>query len=69
MDKHYLELFKRDYYCCAGGKDNLEIQVKHLARLGEKYHSRFLKLGKWTDCLKVSLFSTHAGIPFQFFNI
>ena len=54
-NERYLHEFKRDYSLSVGGKYNLEVQVKHLARLAEFYYSRYKKTDNWTDCLRVRL--------------
>ena len=39
-NERYLHEFKRDYSLSEGGKYNLKVQVKHLARLAEYYFNR-----------------------------
>ena len=64
-NERYLHEFKRDYSLSVGGKYNLKVQVKHLARLAEYYFNRYKKTDDWTDCLKARILRQHTKfLPF-----
>ena len=53
MDSDYLKEFQKVYL--EKGKYDLTAQIPYLARLAEDYKQRYLRNGKWMDCLKVGI--------------
>ena len=56
MDEERIRAFKGTYHRC--GKYNLKVQIPHLAKLADYYHQKYRETKHWTDCLKVSGFTS-----------
>lgn len=53
MDYASEKLSQFRLYYTVGGKDDIDIQVPHLAKLGDFYLERYRTTKNWTDCVKV----------------